>query len=202
MDDARERILEAGREMLLDGRLRDVTTNAIAERARMSKKTLYRIFPNKGRLLEAIVLEFVEANLRRGDAILTREGKAIGRILDLLGFFGEMIPRVQSLVVNQVQEVAPGLWRRIDAARMERVRALVRLFVEAQEEGDIRGDIDPDLWALLLMETVRHVLAPKTLYETGRSLPELAEAVQLVYFDGLLTEAGRAAVEGWRKEPR
>ena len=202
MDGVPERILQAGREMLLDGRLRDLTTNAIAERARISKKTLYKAFQCKDELLAAIVLEFVEEILGRWDVILSREGRAIGRVFDLLGSLAETMPQIQNMVVSQLREVPPGIWERIDTARMKRVRGLVDLVAQAQKEGDVRRDVDPNVWALLLMKTVRHVLAPKTLYETGYTLPQLMDGVRLVYFEGLLTETGRAYVKARRKEPQ
>jgi AcrR family transcriptional regulator len=202
LDSAREKIVQAGREMLLEGRLGSVTTNTIAERCRISKKTLYKVFSSKEELLEAIVLSFVEETLAQWDAILSRKAPAIDRILASLEFAGETIPRMQTLVVSQVEKVAPAFWDRIDAVRMERVRRLVGLVAQAQGEGHIRRDIDPDLWALLLLETVRHVLTPKTIHETGHTLPELVRMVRLVYFDALLTLEGRTDRAQVRKESR
>jgi AcrR family transcriptional regulator len=202
MDTMRERILQVGRGMLVEGRLGHVTTSAIAERARISKKTLYKTFSNQDELVNAIVLDLVEEVLGRWDGILSREGRAIGQVLDLLGLIAETLPRIQTTVIDSLREVPPELWKRIDAARMRRVRGLVQLVAQAQREGDVRPDVDPDVWALLLLETVRHVLTPKTLYETGYALPQLMEAVRLVYFDGLLTEAGRAHAKRRGRERR
>lgn len=191
---ADDQILSAGREILLAEGLRAITTNELARRARVSKKTLYNLFPSKDALLEAIVVSFVEANLSRWDEILDRDASAIDRILASLRFMSEFMPRVQSQLLNQVETVAPQLWQEIDAIRLERLGRLKTLLIEAQEEGFLRADVDPEHWILLLTGAIRSVLTPKTLMQTGIPLLDLVRSVQTVFYDGLLTETGRTYV--------
>lgn len=186
--------METGRELLLSEGLRAITTNEIARRARISKKTLYGLFPSKDVLLEGIVVSFVEGNLARWDAILDRDASAIDRILASLQFLGEFMPQVQSRLITQVEAVAPHLWARIDAIRLQRLARLETLMEEAQEEGVLRTDVDPEHWTLLLTGAIRSVLTPKTLMQTGIPLLDLIRSVQTIFFDGLLTEEGRATI--------
>jgi len=194
MGETQDRVLAAGREILLSQGLRSITTNEIARRARVSKKTLYRLFPSKDALVEAIVVSFLEENLARWDAILERAGSAIDRILASLEFVGQFMPQIQSQLINQVETVAPQLWSRIDAIRLQRLRKLKTLMEEAQAEGFLRADIDPDHWILLLTGTIRSVLTPKALLRTGIPLMGLLQSIKSIYYDGLLTEKGRQYV--------
>jgi AcrR family transcriptional regulator len=189
-----DRILAAGREILLSEGLRAITTNELARRAHVSKKTLYNLFPSKAALLEAIVISFMMENLSRWDAILERDASAIDRILASLEFIGQFMPQIQTQLINQVEVVAPELWARIDAIRTERLRKLQRLMEEGQAEGHLRTDVNPDHWILLLTGAVRAVLTPKVLLQTGIPLVELVKALKSIYYDGLLTEKGRAYV--------
>jgi len=192
--ETQDRVLAAGREILLSQGLRSITTNEIARRARVSKKTLYNLFPSKDALVEAIVVSFLEENLARWDAILERAGSAIDRILASLEFVGQFMPQIQSQLINQVETVAPQLWSRIDAIRLQRLRKLKTLMEEAQAEGFLRADIDPDHWILLLTGTIRSVLTPKALLRTGIPLMGLLQSIKSIYYDGLLTEKGRQYV--------
>jgi len=198
--ETKERIIETGRAILLEEGLRAVTTNAIVKRARISKKTLYNLFPNKDMLVETIVLSFMEKQLAQWDAILERDASAMDRILASLEFVSEFMPRVQTHLISQIERVAPALWKRIDAVRMQRLEKLKTLLAEAQAEGAVRSDIDPDVWILLLMGTVRSVLTPKTLFETGYTLPKLVETIRRIYYEGLLTQKGRDYVKHKQKE--
>jgi len=190
----RTTILAAGREILLSKGLRAITTNEIARRARISKKTLYREFSTKDELLEAIVVSFLEANLARWDEIFDRPDSAIDRILASLEFIGRFMPQIQSQMINQVEAVAPHLWVTIDALRLVRLRKLKLLLEEAQKEGFLRADVDPDHWILLLSGTIQAVVTPKTLLEKGISLMDLIQSVKTIYYDGLLTEKGRTYI--------
>jgi len=189
--DTRHQILSGGRDILMQDGLRAITTNAVAQRARISKKTLYQHFQNKDQLLEEILVSFMEEHLKHWDAILERDEPPIDRILASLRFFGEFLPQIQTTVINQVETVAPQLWPKIDAIRVQRLQKLKSLVEEGQREGFVRCDINPDHWILLLTGTVRSVINPKVLLRTGISATELLNDIQILYFEGLLTDDGR-----------
>jgi len=189
-----DRVLAAGQEILFSEGLRSITTNEIARRARVSKKTLYRLFPNKDALVEAIVVSFMKANLSRWDAILEQETSAMDRILASLEFVSQFMPQIQSQLIDQVETVAPHLWSTIDAIRLKRLQKLKALMEEAQAEGFLRAEVDPDHWLLLLTGTILSVVTPRVLLRTGISLMKLLASVKSIYYDGLLTEKGRQYV--------
>ncbi|MBE0634687.1 TetR/AcrR family transcriptional regulator [Candidatus Bipolaricaulota bacterium] len=189
--ETREQILAVGREMLLGDGLRGITTSAIAQRARVSKKTLYQHFPSKDQLMEAIVVSFMEENLSRWDEILESKDSAIDRILASLRFAGEFLPHIQTQLINQVEVVAPQLWEKIDAIRMKRLLKLKILMKEAQQEGFLRDDVNPDHWILLFTGAIRSVVTPQVLLRTGIPLIELLGSIQIIYYDGLLTDKGK-----------
>ena len=192
--DTRQQILDVGRELLVEDGLRAITTNAIAQRVRVSKKTLYQHFENKDSLLEAILVSFMEENLRHWDAILERDESSIARISASLRFIGEFLPQIQTRVITQVETVAPHLWPKIDAIRVQRLQKLKTLVAEGQQEGFVRSDIDPDHWLLLLTGTVQSVITPKVLLRTGIPLIELLDSIQILYFEGMLPEKGRRTI--------
>jgi AcrR family transcriptional regulator len=190
----REQILAIGQELLVEDGLRAITTNAVAQRARVSKKTLYQHFPSKDALIEAILVSFMEDHLSRWDGILAREEPAIERILASLRFVAEFLPMIQSRVISQVEAVAPHLWETMDAIRTKRLQRLTSLMIEAQHDGFLRSDVNPEHWILLLTGVVRSVVPPQVLLRTGISLIEILRSIQTIYFDGLLTEKGKCYI--------
>ncbi len=195
----REHILAIGRQLLVEDGLRAITTNAVAQQARVSKKTLYQHFRSKDDLLEEILVSFMEENLGHWDAILERDESAIERILASLHFVGQFLPQIQSRVITQVESVVPQLWERIDAIRVTRLQKLKGLMEQAQHDGFFRSDVNPDHWILLLIGTIQSVLIPKVLLRTRIPLTSLVGSVQLIYFDGLLTDKGKRYIAN--KEP-
>jgi AcrR family transcriptional regulator len=199
----RGRILSSGRRLLAEKGLRALTTNAIAERVRISKKTLYRCFPTKDDLVEAILVSFIEENLTRWDAALSDDSlpamERIGRSLD---YVSQFLPMMQTLVLNQVEpeSVTPELWAKIDAIRLSRLARFRLLIEEAQAESYLRSDVHPEHWMLLLVGAVQTVLTPSVLLERGIPLPDIVRTVRTIFYDGLLTDKGRRYVKERRKE--
>jgi len=136
----------------------------------------------------------LEENLARWDEILALDASAIDRILASLEFVSQFMPQIQSQLIDQVETIAPQLWARIEAIRLRRLRKLKRLMEEAQREGHLRADVDADHWILLLTGTIRSVLTPKVLLQTGIPVIELVRSVKSIYYDGLLTDKGRVYV--------
>jgi len=185
-----ERILDVGRDILLSEGLQAITTNELARRARVSKKTLYSFFPSKDALVEAIVVSFMKRHFARWDRILEQDTSSMDRILASLEFIGHIMPQIQNRLVGQLETAAPSLWARIDGIRVERIEKMRKLLIQAQEDGFLRADVNPDHWLLLLTGTVQSVLTPKVLLQTGIPLVELVESVKSIYFEGLLTDKG------------
>ncbi len=190
----RERIVSAGERLLLEHGYRGVTTDAVAKRARVSKKTLYTVFPSKDALMEAILLSLLEEDIRRVDAIISGPGDALEKIGILLSFLAELLPQLQERIFSQVEEFDPGLWARIEELRNERLNRVKGLIVEAQDDGLVRADLDPDLWLTLLLGTVRAVVNPRTLISTGISSRELVRTIGIVFYEGILTDKGRRSI--------
>ena len=189
-----DRIIKAGRSILLDEGLRSITTNSVAGRARISKKTLYAVFASKDELVEAVLISFIEESLAGLDRIVDCPDPAIVRIRKALAFISEFMPRIQVHVIAKIERFDPGLWARIDAIRTARLKRLAELIPLAQADGHVRGDLDPDVWLLLFLGAVRSVLTPKVLLEGNLSLVQVVNTVEQLFVEGILTPRGHAAL--------
>jgi len=189
---SREVVIESGRALMLEEGLRALTTGAIASRAHISKKTLYNLFEDKNAMIETIVLSFMDAELAAWDRILDSDLPPMERVHASLRYVADAVPRMHDLLLAQLQRFDPGLWKKIDARRMRRLKRLRGLMVELQETGELRSDVAPDRWLLLLMTLVHAALQPRVLSESGFTLPELVETLIQLFYEGLLSERGRA----------
>ena len=189
--DPRARILSAGRDILAAEGLRAITTQKIAERAHVSKNTLYQSFPSKDALLRAVVLSLLEGYFSQWDEILDDDAPAIDRIQRSLHLVSEFLPQLQHQVLSQVEAVAPQLWEGIDAIRMQRIRRLQSLMEDAQDEGYFRTDVNPEHWVLLLMGAIGSVVNPVVLFREGISFVDMFRSLHSIFYHGLLTEKGR-----------
>lgn len=179
---SRQAILAAALQLLgaHDGNgltLEQLTMEAIASRAGVSKATIYRWWPSKS----AVVLDaFIEDHLSHTvpgeglDAIAAVHSHVRAVVRQYAGPVGRIV--AQLVAAGQYDDEALNAFRdRFWSGRNEVVQAMIRRGVV---EGRIRGDIDPDVAASLLYSPIYQRL----LLGTGPLDDDFAERV----FDGAM----------------
>jgi AcrR family transcriptional regulator len=143
--EVRADVLDAAGALLLDRGMGTFTIEAVAERAGVSKTTIYKWWPSKGALaldgyFHAVesVLAFPESDDVEAD--LTAQLRAFVRILT-----ETPAGRVIAELIGQAQtdpELSAALLERYSGPRRE---LAVRRMRRAQTEGQLRSDIDPEI---------------------------------------------------------
>ncbi|HEY2443613.1 MAG TPA: TetR family transcriptional regulator [Streptosporangiaceae bacterium] len=131
-DTATERILDAALGQFEDFGLRRSTMEDIARRCGMSRITIYRRFPKKENLIEAVVLRelrsFLDCLLTVGEDGLSAEGKMVERVAFALQFLRNHL-LLRRLLRTEPESILPSLTVNggpvVDTAR-EYVAALIR----------------------------------------------------------------------------
>ena len=147
---ATQAALDAALDLIVERGIHGVTTNAVAERARTSKATMYRRWPTKDALITDAIGTLVDREISIPDA-----GSLAGDLHELLREAVELYstPRAAALMPELVAGMArdPEL---ADAVRSgflpARRRALDEVLRRADERGELRDDIDHDLCLDLL----------------------------------------------------
>ena len=172
----RDRILEAARALVAETGV-DATMEDIARHAGVAVGTLYRHFPAKEELLEALLLERVAQIEHELRAALAEEATP----WDALARFLRTVAGLQ-LADRSLHEFLTGTVGGREAVR-ERRRALFRLagdlIERAQASGELRGDVSTGDLPLLLGSVGRAAWAGAPSAET------LLDRYVAVILDGL-----------------
>jgi AcrR family transcriptional regulator len=189
----RQKILDRSRSLFLMRGVSSLTMEEIASLQGISKKTLYRYFPNKNALVSAAIEEKI--------AEVAQKIARIARIKDLS--FLEKIREILRTVSRQMAELGEGLirdlyynqpelWARIDRYRQEHVFVIIeKLLGEGAKSGLIRRDIDGRLVPALFVTTISSVMNPEQFVKMTVSPVEFFEAVVKILFGGILTDKAR-----------
>ena len=173
----RERILEAARAVFADEGI-DASVEQIAQRAGVGMGTLYRRFPTKHDLVEAVIAESLDAFVTAAEDGLADEDAWTG--------FTGFVERVLELHAENraLRELLAGTEH--GEARDEvrkRVRPLVRRLVErAQADGSLRPDFVPEDMPLVFMTGGRVIEASRCV------APDLWRRYVGLLLDGLRAE--------------
>lgn len=189
----RKKILDRSRSLFLMRGVSSLTMEEIASLQGISKKTLYRYFPNKDALVSAAIEERI--------AEVAEKIAEIARIKDLS--FLEKMREILRTVSRQMAELGeglvrdlyynyPDLWARIDSYRREHVFVIIeKLLGEGAKSGLIRPDIDGRLVPALFVTTISSVMNPEQFVKMTVPPVEFFEAVVKILFGGILTEKAR-----------
>ena len=181
----RDRILAAARAAFAAGGV-DVPVEEIAERAGVGMGTLYRRFPTKHDLVEAVIEESLDAFVAAAEEGLADDDPWTG--------FSGFVERVLELHVENraLREVLAGTehGHARDAVR-RRVRPLVRRLIErAHANGSLRPDFTPEDMPLVFMTGGR-------VLEAARGVaPDLWRRYLGLLLDGLRAEGATALPRG------
>ena len=141
---ARRAILQAANELLEDEGFAAVTVEAIAERAGVSKATVYRWWPNKAAVVMDGFLSTVSSEVPFPHTGHAREDLRL-HMRRLTEAFGGKMGRTVAALIAEGQanpELAEALRSRWLSVRRAEVREILELGIEC---GELREDLDPEV---------------------------------------------------------
>ena len=137
----RERILEVAREAFTrDGA--DATLDDIARQAGIGPGTLYRHFPTRDALIEAVYRSAVEKLTAAGERFTAAKPPLEALRAWMLLFIDHVADK--RLILPAMDTVAGGSMRLIEGTRNMIQGAFVILVQQAIDSGDLRADVDPN----------------------------------------------------------
>lgn len=164
-------IVEKAMEKFMAHGFSRVTTDEISQELGISKKTLYKYYETKDKLVDA-VLDYVMSNLAsKFDAVMARPD--LNPVDKMEGFFeiiSTYVWRVSPALMQDLQRNRPDLFQRIMAFREQNIRSrLATLLKEGQSQGLIRQEIDATLAIDAFLAVVNTIMVPAYLINSPHS---------------------------------
>lgn len=190
--ETKSNILAGAEEMFMQHGYSKVTMEEIAAGLGISKKTLYKFFPNKKELLRELMTKRQCEFMDHIEEIWKREDlDFVGKFRSTLDFVGERSSKMNKF--QDVQKIAPEIWKEIHDFKKSKIFEKVRRLFEAGfETGIFRSDVDRDIVILVYTNAVESIVNPEALSELPCTAGQAFEAISKIIFEGILTEEGRS----------
>jgi len=194
---ARPRILDKALEKFKALGYAKTTMDEIAAELGMSKKTLYKSFPAKLDLMEALVQQNFDHINARCDAILASPISAIEKLAAVSQVIVDQQERfVSKTMIQSIRDHLPHLWRRIERFRSERKKKNLRVIIEQGErEKTFRSGIDYEMFDNFLSGAIQEGIHPDVLVHARYSMADAFLSLMDIFMNGILTDAGRRQYE-------
>lgn len=184
MSRKREQLLQTGEALFVRHGMRRITVEEICHQAGVSKPTFYKFFENKAALAEEIVKLWIADALEQIDRIEAAQTTFPEKLRQILALKQDLSARPGSEFMGDLIPL------NIDLGYA--LQHVMRFLIKAQQEGDIRADIRPEVLmaAYNLLNSMQHDPMIRSLYEDDE---KLAGDVFKLFHYGVLSARHREA---------
>lgn len=157
-DNQRERILEAAEELFIRDGIDNVSIGAIAEAARIARKTLYEYFPNKQEIAQAIFQKLIDERLSVFDQLQIPEGSGFQRVefmvLDMVNMLETYPEHIRFMVEFNTLYAREGSPTRVRQTYAIGSDLLLQMIQQGIADGSIRSDLTPHFLTAAILNLV------------------------------------------------
>lgn len=168
-----------------------VTVDELAERAGVSKRTIYRYFKNKEDIVHFILKDLLSVTEAKVDKTLSSFGNPIEKVTNVLRVIIENLKLFQPITLYDLQKYYPHLWEEIEQFRSKKLRQTFETLLLNDDKGCFRR-INPQIFSTALMAGVKSVINPVFITENNLSLEESIQSLFSIYLYGIVDDTERS----------
>lgn len=187
----RHNIIECARDLFLSQGFYKTPIDAIASELQISKKTIYKYFPSKEKLLNEIVNNIISGYNKRIKHILESELDSVEKFNKLFEDYSVQMQVVSQKWMKDIKLHSPGSWKKIEEFKSKHIYSVMSRLLEQGKKENLITDLPLDLVVESITAVSLHLLSPENSFYTKYSHREIIEFIFDSYLTGLLTDKGR-----------
>ncbi|MBS0314156.1 MAG: TetR/AcrR family transcriptional regulator [Burkholderiales bacterium] len=170
----------------------DITTAAIAQRMGLTQGALFRHFPSKDAIVQAVIEWVSERLLARVDAAAARAASPLGALEAMfmahIAFVAEH-PGVPRMIFGELQRDRASIPKQMVQTLIRRYRErLKRILVDGIACGELDAAIDTDAAAVLFVGTIQGLVMQSLLSGNPATMRRDAARVFAIYRRGIRSD--------------
>lgn len=182
------RILDRTLILFLSRGFHRVNTDEIAQSVGISKRTLYRYYSSKEKLISAVIDHFKTKMRGRIDEVLTKTDlEPMERFQLVIEQVAEMISRISPDLMLDLERERPDIFQDMMAFRASNIRSLAGVLREAQKQGALDPKVDIDFAIDMLLASINGLLNPEYLMAHSISFDQGLAKIHAIFLQGIET---------------
>lgn len=168
------------------------TMEGIADKAGVSKRTLYKYFPNKDHLIDSVLMSKLEAIEAEMLTLMSSDLPFADRIIGFFSIVETAIKPMANKLIRDVMTNVPWIWAKIDTFRHNRLLVhLKTLFEEGKEKGLLRGDLNIELVLPIYIAIIEQIGRPDFFLQHDVPPSAVIGTLISILLGGILSDEGR-----------
>lgn len=189
--DEKEKISNYSQNLFFKSGFYKITMDEIAKGLSISKKTIYKYFPSKNKLVDEVMFLFIKYVKGRISKSISEQDNSIGKIRALAEIFAELSLKLNQKILYDIQTHRPDLWDKIEEFRGKVIKEVWEEIInQGKKEGYII-DKPNDIIITLIYASIRSIINPTYLINHNYSINEAFKLTIDILIRGFLTPEGQ-----------
>lgn len=199
MDKQENNIINYGFKEIFKGGIKSFTIDNLASILRISKKTIYSLFPSKEILIDRIIKHKLSSIDNEIENIL-RDNKCPLEAFSKIN--SRQIQLISDIDINKVAELKikyPDIWVYIENHRKNKRSVLSKIFKGAERLGYLRDGLDPKEVAGLYSSIINRTFQPEFFIQEDVSMKDTIGLYVEIMSSGIFNDLGLIKIEEYKK---
>lgn len=166
--------------------------DSIASELQISKKTIYKYFPSKEKLLNEITNNMISGYNKRIKIILDSDLDSVAKFNKLFEYYSVQMRTISDNWMKDVKLHSPKIWKKIEEFKYNHIYAIMSQLLEQGKKENLVIDAPLEMVIESITAVTRHLLSPEYVHYHKYSHQDIIEFIFDSYLTGLLTDKGRA----------
>ena len=184
-EDTRELVIAEARRLFFLYGFRRITMDEIATNLRMSKKTLYGLFPSKEEVMRAVVFSIMVPKMAQIQGLMQETTTIADFFCGIIKVFRGLSHEISEPMMTDMR-MMPELWKEIEERRLAVLSRIKEVVERGKQTGEVRQNLNVDLFLRVFMQIVNCIGNPTMMLELNLKPSELAEQIFSLFFYGIV----------------
>lgn len=198
--DVKTKILKGAEELFMRYGVRSITMDEIARHLGISKKTLYQYFLDKDDIVASTTYNHLVRERKQFDQIAEESANSVEELVKLSHCLKENLKGMNPSLLFDLQKYHQKAWNIWVEFKNKFIReSVVRNLNKGINEGLIRAEINPEILAVVRIETVQMGFDDQLFPRDKFNLPQVQMQILEHFIHGLLTDKGKKLYQKYRE---
>ncbi|HNW83299.1 MAG TPA: TetR/AcrR family transcriptional regulator [bacterium] len=189
-DVLREQVLNEAKKLFFVYGFKRISMDEIASACKMSKKTIYQVYPSKDDLIKECVDKIITGKISHIHQILDSSNSVSAGFKGMFEVFRSLNQDVSEAMMLDIK-MMPDVWNMIEEKRLTVFERMETLIEKGKTDGSIRADLNVDLFLRIFMGILQRFANPAMFSELNLRPSDFIAQMKMVLFEGILTDKVR-----------
>ncbi len=187
-NDKKKAIMQTALELFDQYGFDKVTVTEIAEKAHVSKVSIYNFFESKDNLRRIIIKDILDESIEKVQALVEKEGNFIDKIEEYIQIRTWYYGKYSLQFFFDAVESDPELRQYLDDFSAANKRLVMKFIVEGKRSGVFSPDASDTAIEIYIDMIQTYLFHNREIRDRFERNPQLAQEVNMLFLDGLIRQ--------------